>query len=353
MVNDTVVPAVEIGRGRYSDTFLAAVDAGLRVRPADRIASIAAFRAALGMDAHTTAAPEAGAPVKAPSIADPGASRKNAAVSPGASRQAPPPAGSAGNSGRSWWIVPGLAAAVIGAAGAIGVALYVGSGSTPPPSQPEVAAPAGSVTPPSRDGGGAAPDVKSTSKGTDTSGTASVLTPARPPFSPLAVLDLLNEHRDPARLLTIAAPTRPVRIDVDPIRFSATSDRDGFLYVLMAGTDTAHFYQIFPNALDRDNRIVAGRRLALPRSSWTMIAGGPPGTNELIAIVSERPRSFERAGLRAGKPFSEFDLSVVETQWREAPDLRAAFAGIIDCPPLGGCDDGYAASRFGIREVPK
>jgi serine/threonine protein kinase len=353
MVNDTVVPAVEIGRGRYTETFLAAVDAGLRVRPADRITSIAAFRTALGMDAHTTVAPEAGVPVNTLGIADPGASRRNAAVSPGASRQAPPPAGSAGDSGKSWWIVPGLAAAVIGAAGAIGVALYVGSGSAPPPSQPEVAAPAGSVTPPPLDGGGAAPDVKSTSKGTDTLATAPVAPLARPPFSPLAVLDLLNENRDPARLLTIAAPTRPVRIDVDPIRFSATSDRDGFLYVLMAGTDAAHFYQIFPNALDRDNRIVAGRRLALPRSSWTMIAGGPPGTNELIAIVSERPRSFERAGLRAGKPFSEFDLAVVETQWREAPDLRAAFAGIIDCPPPGGCEDGYAASRFGIREVPK
>jgi serine/threonine protein kinase len=353
MVNDTLVPAIEIGRGRYAESFLAAIDAGLKVLPADRIASVGAFRTALGMDVHTPVATNVPGPVPTRDTADRGAGRQVGAASSDVARPGPSPAPAAGGGGRPWWIVPGIAAAVIGAAGAIGVLIHLGTDSAPPSPESTAATPPVIARPPPLGGSASASDATSLSSGPEAPGATQAAPQTRPPFTPLAILDLLNDNRDPSRLLTIDAPTKPVRIDVDPIRFSATSDRDGFLYVLMAGTDASHFYQIFPNALDRNNRIVAGRRLVLPRSSWTMVAGGPPGKNQLLALVSEQPRSFERAGLRVGEPFSEFDLEAAEKQWRDAPDLRAAFAGTVECPPAGPCDDRYAASRFTIQEIPK
>ena len=42
-IRDDMVPAVEAGKGRYSEPFLAAIDAGLTVRPEDRPQSMAQF----------------------------------------------------------------------------------------------------------------------------------------------------------------------------------------------------------------------------------------------------------------------------------------------------------------------
>lgn len=47
ILKDTMVPAAQVGAGRYSPAFLAAIDAGLAVRPEHRPQTMAAFRAAL------------------------------------------------------------------------------------------------------------------------------------------------------------------------------------------------------------------------------------------------------------------------------------------------------------------
>jgi serine/threonine protein kinase len=71
IVKDQMVPAVQIGAGRYSPGFLAAIDAGLAPRPEHRPQTMSAFRAAFDapVPAHravaaaaaTAAAPAAGA----------------------------------------------------------------------------------------------------------------------------------------------------------------------------------------------------------------------------------------------------------------------------------------------------
>jgi serine/threonine protein kinase len=57
VVRDEMVPALVAGQGRYSAPFLAAIDAGLRVRPEQRPQTMQALRAL--MDAPVTAAPPA------------------------------------------------------------------------------------------------------------------------------------------------------------------------------------------------------------------------------------------------------------------------------------------------------
>ncbi|MDP1649700.1 MAG: serine/threonine-protein kinase, partial [Rubrivivax sp.] len=67
VVRDDLVPAREAARGRYSDTFLAAIDAGLAVRPERRPPSMAALRQLFDAPAAAVPAPTAAvAPATAP-----------------------------------------------------------------------------------------------------------------------------------------------------------------------------------------------------------------------------------------------------------------------------------------------
>ncbi len=82
LVRDELVPAREAARGRYSDTFLAAIDAGLAVRPEQRPPTMAALRQLLDAPAAAVPAPvpaKAAAAVAAPAPrADPPAGRSGA-----------------------------------------------------------------------------------------------------------------------------------------------------------------------------------------------------------------------------------------------------------------------------------
>jgi serine/threonine protein kinase len=63
IVKDQMVPAATLGAGRYSDGFLAAIDAGLAPRPEQRPQTMTAFRDAL---AATTRVPASPAPAREP-----------------------------------------------------------------------------------------------------------------------------------------------------------------------------------------------------------------------------------------------------------------------------------------------
>lgn len=167
------------------------------------------------------------------------------------------------------------------------------------------------------------------------------------------MVESLYELRDPAWPVTVKLRSDTLRIDHDNLQFRVTSARAGFLYVIQVGTDSAHFWQLFPNGSDRANRIEANRELVLPRASWSVLSSGPAGLNRLIAIVTPSPRDFSAAGLQpttASSFIGEFDLSQARTAWtREGP---SAFAGkAINCPLDAAACARFGAARFDIREV--
>ena len=58
IAEDRLVPAAEAGKGRYARTLLAAIDAGLRLKPAERAQSVASWRRVLsGVSAESVGAP--------------------------------------------------------------------------------------------------------------------------------------------------------------------------------------------------------------------------------------------------------------------------------------------------------
>jgi hypothetical protein len=117
--------------------------------------------------------------------------------------------------------------------------------------------------------------------------------------------------------------------------------------------DPANQYLLlFPNELDRDNKIGAGKPVSLPRASWKMFAGDPAGVNHFVAIVAPVPRDFRNLDLQ---PHSVFELLSDAAQQAAAARRTQAsspFAGEPACPPNGApCPAGYGAASFKIEAV--
>ena len=170
-------------------------------------------------------------------------------------------------------------------------------------------------------------------------------------FDPVSALDRIFEGRDRNHLVTVATDKARIKIGRDQLRFRVSSAKGGHVYVLMVGTDRNHFNLLFPNAIDGANRIASHEELRLPRPGWAMTAGGPPGTNHFVAIVSESPRDFTDAGLRMVDPFGEFPPEVASKIARSQAGKPTPFAGKPACKAGSACPAGYGAATFSIDET--
>jgi hypothetical protein len=154
---------------------------------------------------------------------------------------------------------------------------------------------------------------------------------------------------------------RPVyKINRDPVEFTITSSHAGFLYIMMVGSDGKTFDMLFPNGLDKDNAIQAGQTLRLPRPSWMVTAGGPPGKNHLLAIVAESPREFAKIGMQPAGPFSIIPASASASTDIQRVTSTSANAGSQECaePPAKRtlmvqrrCSNAYGAAMMVLEEV--
>ncbi len=118
--------------------------------------------------------------------------------------------------------------------------------------------------------------------------------PAPQPFAvnTLAALNDIYSQRDD-RFGVTAALSKPVmKIGKDFLDLAVTSKRDGFVYIFYLGSRQDSFYLLFPNQLDGQNTIKANETLFLPRSSWTVNALGPPGTDHILVMVAETAREL-------------------------------------------------------------
>lgn len=328
IMNDAMVPLAQQAAGRYSDEFLRGVDSGLAVKPAQRPQSIAQFRELLGVAhgaaAHTTIQPTVQTRAGKPT--------------PGVTSAATPPRASGPK-----------ASLLIG--GLLAVAALVGGGyyamkpkppAPPPPVAAKVETPPTPLAKPETAPPPAPPAIPP------------ALPPAAPakPFSPLDEIDRLFQQRSRDYSVAVEVEQAQVRIGRDRLRFRLRSNKPGYLYVLMVGTDKQHFYKIFPNAVDSKNRIDAGKELALPRPGWIMVSDGPPGADQFVAIVSEQPRDFTDSGLVAVDPFAEFPFEAAAQLAASQPTGQSPFIGKVKCPDgAAACSDAYGAAVFTIEEV--
>ncbi len=110
------------------------------------------------------------------------------------------------------------------------------------------------------------------------------------------------EQRDAKRSVRVVLPKNQLKIGQDTLDMAIQSNKPGYVYVALAGSDNKSVYMLFPNDLDQDNKIKAGQALQLPRANWRVTAGGPAGINNLLIMVADGPRDMAALTTKAG-PF--------------------------------------------------
>lgn len=210
-------------------------------------------------------------------------------------------------------------------------------------SAPGVAAPAPAIAPgPSRPATPSA--IPSVVPGPAAPAASSPATDPSPPFASLATLTDIASQADPRRAPEVSGHDRRLSIGRDTLELVVTPPRDGYLYLVLLGSDARSFYLLFPNGLDMDNRVRAGQPLRLPREDWRIRAAGPAGVNQLLVVVSDTPRALERLGRArpdAKAPFT-FALNTLGG--------RRALFDFLTSAPTGGAES-FGARLLAVEEV--
>lgn len=318
LLADSYVPLSgnEALRQRYSAGLLAAIDAGLGVRPESRPQSMAALREALGLDGGATVI----RPPAAPSPAFAGVRTTTAA----APAPVPVPA-----KGKGVAIAAAASVAVLAAAGGWWWLQGRSEGAGTP--APAVAAP-----PPAALAQAPAPP------------------PSPPPPPPRArtpaeSLQSLAEGSAPGFEVTAMARKSEVVIGKDKLGFEVRSKRAGFVYVYLLSSG-GEMFLLFPNLLDKHNKISAGQTFTLPRPSWPMDAGGPAGVNQFAVLVSEHERDFSGSGIQSEGVFPQFPLPVLAALEAVLGSGPTPLLGKPVCAPNAPCNDAYGTAFFKITE---
>jgi len=327
LISDSYQPLAgnEILRRRYGVRLLEAIDHGLQVRPEARPQSMAELRAELGLEESTTITP-----LRATSSASAARGPKSAPQPLPAAAPAP------GGKGKALLAAGGVLALALAGGGAWwwmqGRSVQAPVAAAPPSSPVPVPAPA------------PAPAAQAP------------VAPSPPPApapavrrTPLQSLEALGMGAAPGFTVTAAPRKAEVNVGKDKLDFEVRSQRDGFVYVYLLSSG-GEMFLLFPNLLDRYNRISAGSTLSLPRASWPMNAGGPPGTDHFAVVVSQHERDFGESGVQNDGVFPQFPLPVLAALEAARPGGPSPLLGKPVCPAGGACQDVYGVGDFRIVE---
>ena len=217
-----------------------------------------------------------------------------------------------------------------------------------PADKPAVAAPAVSPAPVSQ------PVVTQPSS----SSSPAVTPPVSEGQSGQKAVQQMFDQRNAKRQVNVTLAKRDLVIGKDALEFSVQSDRAGYVYAALAGSDGKALYMLFPNDLDQNNRIEAGQTLKLPQGNWRIKSSGPAGTNHLLVMVADAPRDLTALAGRKSGPFltslndaaGRAQLGALMTTSKLVSSQVCLTAAAAKNNPL--CSDAYGASLVQVREVP-
>jgi hypothetical protein len=164
------------------------------------------------------------------------------------------------------------------------------------------------------------------------------------------------DQRDAKRRVQVVLSKEKLQIGKDAIDFSVQSDRAGYVYLALAGSDNQSLYLLFPNDRDKDNKIDAGQALQLPRPNWRITSAGPAGTNNLLVLVTDAPRDLSSLAAKKEGPFM---LSLNDSQGRAKLGALVTTAQASASPECAGagaqanralCSDAFGAAMFNVQE---
>jgi hypothetical protein len=169
------------------------------------------------------------------------------------------------------------------------------------------------------------------------------LAPAEPVLASLATLKDIEQQRNPRRVVNVKLSKPVMKIGKDSLDLSIKSSHDGYIYMILLGSDAKSFYVLYPNGLDKNNSIKAGQTVRIPKPDWEVKAAGPAGTNNLLVMVSDTPRKLNTlvmAEPTAAEPFT-YALN----------DIGGRSALINFLTTSNGRSESFGAKIVSIKEV--
>jgi hypothetical protein len=167
--------------------------------------------------------------------------------------------------------------------------------------------------------------------------------PAEPILASLATLKDIEQQRNPRRVVDVKVSKTVMKIGKDSLDLSIKSSHDGFIYMILLGSDAKSFYVLYPNGLDKNNTIKAGQTVRIPKPDWEVKAAGPAGTNNLLVMVSDTPRKLNTLTMAeptAAEPFT-YTLN----------DIGGRSALINFLTSSDGKSESFGAKLVAIKEV--
>jgi hypothetical protein len=219
--------------------------------------------------------------------------------------------------------------------------------SPPPTTPPSVAAltlPTVPVPPASNPSQQAAsPTLPAPSPAAGTSPTK--LPTPEPALASLATLKDIEQQRNPKRLVEVQVSKSTLKIGKDSLDLGIKSSHDGYLYLILLGSDSKSFYVLYPNGLDKNNQVKAGQTIRIPRPDWEVKAAGPVGTNNLLVMVSDSPRKLNTLTMSeptAAEPFT-YALNDIGG--------RSALIHFLTSSGTDGKSESFGAKLVAVKEV--
>jgi hypothetical protein len=169
--------------------------------------------------------------------------------------------------------------------------------------------------------------------------------PAESVFASLATLKDIEQQSNPKRVVDVKVSKPAMKIGKDSLDLSIKSSHDGYIYMILLGSDAKSFYVLYPNGLDKNNAIKAGQTVRIPRPDWEVKAAGPVGTNNLLVMVSDSPRKLNTLTMAeptAAEPFT-YALNDIGG--------RSALINFLTSSGTDGKSESFGAKLVAIKEV--
>ena len=134
----------------------------------------------------------------------------------------------------------------------------------------------------------------------------------------LAALKDIESQANPLRRVDIKITNKNLKINKDYLDLQIKSNSDGYLYLVLLGSDKQSFYLLYPNKLDEKNFIKANQTINIPSKAWQIRAAGPVGVDNILVLVADSPRDLSKLG-KLGSDFnSPFVYSLNDLKGRSA-----------------------------------
>ena len=165
------------------------------------------------------------------------------------------------------------------------------------------------------------------------------------PLASLATLKDIEAQRNPMRKLDIKLAKKTLKINQDYLDLQIKSSHDGYLYLVLLGSDKKSFYMLYPNKLDGNNRIQAGKTINLPNQTWQIKAAGPAGVDHILVLVADSERDLKTLETLGADKNSPFVYALNNSSG------RSAIINYLTGKSPDGMSERYAAQIITVTEV--